>query len=363
MKVRAYITHKLAEEYSDCQDRFCINKESCRIAVSDGMSQSIFPDYWADILSKFYAYNGHCNEEDRKNLCPEWEAKVKAFYKEQEAQGKNPWMLRNSLTQRNGAGATLCGVTFDDAQKWRGHVLGDSCVIEIDLKEKCPLRVLSSEEKAFDCFPDYYDSYPEKQGKGKIRDIEGVINETKILLIASDPFSEFIQKNRESGEICAEMIEQILSLDSHESYCSFVNNWRKKGLHNDDSTLCIIEFDGSVAMNVVHEDNIDGLIEKENTSNSQTEGKEPISNFQNLESTMENAKDSFAEAMTFIPQKQKQEPSITSIEEDSNINWETLFDAIKKELEKLEKKDFKLRKVIKVLRKVLCNYFESKKEK
>lgn len=47
MKIRAFITHKLSEHYSECQDRFCINRDNHAIAVSDGMSQSVFPDYWA----------------------------------------------------------------------------------------------------------------------------------------------------------------------------------------------------------------------------------------------------------------------------------------------------------------------------
>lgn len=67
MKIRAFITHKLKENYSECQDRFCINSDSHTIAVSDGMSQSVFPDYWAEILSSFYATNGHCTDEDRKS--------------------------------------------------------------------------------------------------------------------------------------------------------------------------------------------------------------------------------------------------------------------------------------------------------
>ena len=50
MKIRAFITHKLREHYSECQDRFCINSDNHAIAVSDGMSQSVFPT----IGQKFY---------------------------------------------------------------------------------------------------------------------------------------------------------------------------------------------------------------------------------------------------------------------------------------------------------------------
>ena len=54
MKLRAYITHKIAERYSDCADYFGICPQSKRVAVSDGVSQSIMPLEWAQILVKAY---------------------------------------------------------------------------------------------------------------------------------------------------------------------------------------------------------------------------------------------------------------------------------------------------------------------
>ena len=89
MKIRAYITHKPSEHYADCQDRFCVNRDNKTIAVSDGMSQSIFPEYWAEILSAHYAKTGHCSEEDRISLCADWMKRVEEYLNEQETQGKN----------------------------------------------------------------------------------------------------------------------------------------------------------------------------------------------------------------------------------------------------------------------------------
>ena len=52
MDIRAFITHKKAETFSDCQDRFSINSDTKSVAVSDGMSQSFFQKIWAEILDR-----------------------------------------------------------------------------------------------------------------------------------------------------------------------------------------------------------------------------------------------------------------------------------------------------------------------
>lgn len=262
MKVRAFITHKLSEHYADCQDRFCINTDNRTIAVSDGMSQSIFPEYWAELLSEQFALHGHCTEEDRKELCSKWLDKVNSYLEEQVNIGKNPWRLKNNIASRIGAGATICGVRFDNATNWTGDVLGDSCIIEVNTKD-WSAKILSSEDKAFDSHPDYYDSFPEKHGVGTIKGFKGAIGPTSILLLVSDPFSEYFYKYRDN---CKELIEQVLALKKHEDFCSLVDNWRDGGMHNDDSTLCIIEFDNDINLNVVYKDEILKLIETEKKS-------------------------------------------------------------------------------------------------
>ena len=77
MKIRAFITHKKAETYKDCQDRFCINPETKSLAVSDGVSQSIFPGIWAEMLVYEYANKNWCpNHESAKELAVEWRRQI-----------------------------------------------------------------------------------------------------------------------------------------------------------------------------------------------------------------------------------------------------------------------------------------------
>lgn len=259
MKIKAYITHKQCERNADCQDRFCINKENRTIAVSDGMSQSIFQEYWAELLVKYYADNGHCSEEDRRTLCDKWLQRVESYKAEQEANGRNLWRLKNCIAERSGAGATICGVQFTNATDWKGEVLGDSCIVKVDMK-KWTMELLSSEEKAFDNHPDYYDSFPEKKGSGTVKHFEGKISHDDLLLLVSDPFSDFFLTHRTD---CKKFIDQILLLNSHDDFCRLVDNWREQGMHNDDSTLCVIEFDNCPDFNISYQDSIEKLIDEE----------------------------------------------------------------------------------------------------
>lgn len=334
MKIRAFITHKLSEHYAECQDRFCINRDNHAIAVSDGMSQSVFPDYWAEILSSFYANNGHCTNEDRKELCREWLKKVVDFINSERQNGKNPWRLQNCIEAQNGAGATLCGIKFTDAENWVGHVLGDTCIIDVDIIGKAPIEILSSENKAFDSYPDYYESFPNKEGRGQIREFTGKLSKGHCLLLVSDPFSEFLYNNKEQ---CSQWLTRILELTGHEEYCSLVDDWRQSGLHNDDSTLCIIEPDGSMDFNIEHEDDISSLIKTEMSpkgvnANSLSPNEHPKTNIQLNE--VEKADAPFGpneqEVPTKVSQEEINQKLKREIEEFANRRCESLISNAKR---------------------------------
>ena len=371
MKVRAFITHKLKEHYSECQDRFAINIDRRSVAVSDGMSQSIFPDYWADVLSRFYANNGHCTDEDRINLCQEWKTKVDQYIDREKQEGRNPWRLQNSLASFNGAGATICGVTFDKANHWAGHVLGDSCIIEIDTSNSDQPKVVkvhTSEKKPFDSYPDYYESFPNKPGRGNIESFEGSLTGSNVLLLVSDPFSEFFAKNADSSV----WLKRILDLSSHEEFCSLVDDWRNEGLHNDDSTLCIIEYDSKGALSITHEDKISELIEMSEqitAEDLQEEESQVIS--ESLEENRQSEECSVTETVDDTNETSKSEPSpdvtqsmkLPSEEEfavpDGDLKSKELQIVEKEEVSPEKKQDYDFKEVILLVEKKCNEHIEN----
>ena len=266
MKIRAFITHKLAEKYEDCQDSYSISNNA--IAVSDGMSQSIFPNWWAESLTKaFVKDNWIPDTNNLEDIRLEWINKVNHFIDTETSKGKNLWRLKNSIAEKKGAGATICGIRFNNETDWAGYVLGDTCVIEINVDNQVE-RIYTSQEGSFDNHPDYFDSFSE--GKGEPKVICGKLTVNNKLIIASDPFVDFLYEKRgELGE--ANYIKQLFELENNHDFCELVDNWRKnEGLHNDDSTLILIEYDDKISLDIVYDKGLHSLIEEER-NNLETE--------------------------------------------------------------------------------------------
>lgn len=259
MKVRAYITHKQSEKYSDCADYFGICPPNKRVAVSDGVSQSIMPLEWAKILVNAFINNNWDPETGVSSLQSEWFKEANAYLNDQRVQGNNPWMLENCITNRDGAGATFCGIEFLDDSRWKAKILGDSCLVLLDENNEI-LEIVSSKDGKFDNRPDYFDSFKEQRGTVKTK--EGELKGHKILLV-SDPFSELFQNYQTSVEV-KDIIDKILSLSNYNSYIQLVDEYRKLyHMHNDDSTLVIIEYDKKAEFDILEEFNLDLLQENE----------------------------------------------------------------------------------------------------
>lgn len=264
MKVRAFIIQHMAESISECEDRFAINCDDRIVAVSDGVSQSIFQAEWAEMLVTHYIKKGNYTNEDRvSTLCPMWYKHVQEYL-----QNHDDWMLESMIAEGKSAGATLCGVKFINKNHWQCDVLGDSCLVVVEnnrIKE-----ILSSEVKAFDNYPDYIDSNPRHTGRGEIKNYEGDIEPNNCLLLVSDPFSDFFTQLGDKSDL---YITQLLSINSHEEYKLLVEKWRLEGMHNDDSTVVIIEWDGKDNFTTGHVDCLKNLVDEETSTSIKDSSK------------------------------------------------------------------------------------------
>jgi serine/threonine protein phosphatase PrpC len=222
---------------------------------------------WAQLLVDTYndGTNWSPSNETIKPLCQTWRAKVADFIQNlKETNAPENMIYRNerNLAEGRSAGATFVGIRFN-GNEWNGSVLGDSCLIEWD--GNGAKFNTSQDSETFDSYPDYFDSDASKEGKGTPKPIGGVLTEGKYLLLVSDPFSEFLLEHSKQGDI-AKYVQQLLSLASHDDFETLVCEWRKEGMHNDDTTLVIVEYDNSENLSITHPDNIVEMIEKEKSS-------------------------------------------------------------------------------------------------
>ena len=266
MKIRAFITHKKAETFTDCQDRFGVNGSTKSIAVSDGMSQSWQQKIWAQLLVEKFVedINWQPNNETIKPLCIQWRERVVEFIEHLKVSGSPVNLVyRNerNLAEGKSAGATFVGIRFEGT-KWKGSVLGDSCLIEWNGVEAS--FHTSQNIESFDNHPDYYDSNILNEGKGTPISRDGDLANNTYLFLVSDPFSDFLFEHNKQGDV-SEYMQQLLKLSSHDEFEILVDEWRKAGMHNDDTTLVIVEPDDSDDFSIEQDkiDDINKLIEEE----------------------------------------------------------------------------------------------------
>lgn len=266
MLIRAFITHKLDERFADCQDRFSVNKDTKSIALSDGMSESIFQKIWAEILVNRYTNDTNWipNVDNLVPLCTEWRERVDSIVPTLSPSAQR--RTKNSLALQKSAGATFVGIRFTDNNKWEGYVIGDSCAIEIEEDSKT-LTFHTSQKGDFDNSPDYLDSNSKKKGKGEVLPINGTLSNGKKLLLVSDPFSDYLYKHKDD-EIIASILSDLLAVHNHEEFENLVKRFRDNGMHNDDSTLIIIEKDSNSEEEWI--DDIQNLIDQEQKTKSLT---------------------------------------------------------------------------------------------
>lgn len=270
MKIKAFITHKLKENYTNCQDRFGINPNTKSIAVSDGVSATWQQKIWAQLLVDTFVSNNYWipSKETIEPLCNKWREKVIEsiqFLKDTNAPENIIYRNERNLTEGCSAGATFVGIRFNGKQ-WSGSVLGDSCLIEWNGHEA--KFHTSQNGEAFDNFPDYFDSDVKRTGRGTPKNIEGILSDMNSLLLVSDPLSDFLLEHCNKG-LGWQYISQLLGISSHEEFEDLVERWRKEGMHNDDTTLVIVDNDGLDDFSIVVSDDIDTLIEKEKIEKEQ----------------------------------------------------------------------------------------------
>ena len=260
MKIRGFITHKRAESYLDCADYFAIDLKDRKIAVSDGISQSFSPSEWSRILVQSYINNKWEPGQDLKPLQSQWLEEVRANLTKLQKQGAVTYMMENMIDERESAGATFCGLSFKkESYDWVCNVIGDSALVKLSRES---IDIFSSQNGTFNNRPDYFDSYA-SQSVGELKSFQGQLQKGEVLFVVSDPLSELFQKSLEN-KTEKQIIEKILSVRNQNDFCGMVESLRTDfGMHNDDTTLVIVEYDGKKDFNIEQIVMLDELIEKE----------------------------------------------------------------------------------------------------
>ncbi len=236
MKIRTYgyITHKEAEHYSDCADRYAVKTENNRFAIADGVSKSFFPDLWADILVNDFVLTNKDDQFSIEKCQAEWLKQVA-----EKVQHPNvKWYTKNAFIRNESGLATFVTLCFED-KKWCANALGDSFLFFVPKGSTVfdDWVKLSSkpEPVVFDSFPDYYSSRNKKHGEEK--SIERDLTPGTFYLM-TDALSEWVFNQKEKA------IDEIKKWNNQTEFERSITELRSLNyLNNDDSAILIIELE------------------------------------------------------------------------------------------------------------------------
>lgn len=260
--IKAFIAPHLEEKYALCQDRFHIDTEKLFFAVSDGVSSSVSPTYYAKTISSYYENKQvSLSKTDAERIFNIW----KQYMEDLLSKGK----LGRGTTQRYKRGETPSATysrfdikknTQSGEWQWNAAVLGDCSVLHLNPKEQGykPIHVILSGTKFHDDEYKYNSDFSYyKFGKlpdqltstGNFLGSEAVFKNTlkkgDIFLLMTDGISDWILGSQHEIE---SRIEKLLSLENQLDFIQLVeekraNKTEGREMENDDITLVILKFD------------------------------------------------------------------------------------------------------------------------
>ncbi|MDR1601062.1 MAG: protein phosphatase 2C domain-containing protein [Tannerella sp.] len=255
-KVKSFMTHRKAETPADCQDSRAIHPGNRAIAVADGVSQSMFPKIWADMLTESYVHDRTFSLEDGEKIARLRDGWWKFFAARLESKRKENspmlWHFENSFAEEKSAAATFVGIRMTGGGI-KYEALGDSCLIVV--RHGMIEQLISSmpEGAGFDNYPDYIDSHPAAGIRGTLRRGTLEMSHGDKLFLATDALSARFDEERSKPDKGKSLVEAIDKIGSEKDFILFVDKLRDEGMSDDDTTLVCVEWENSPGFQVLNE--------------------------------------------------------------------------------------------------------------
>ncbi len=322
--IKGYITSKATELISDCADRFAFSEVHHKFSISDGVSKSFFPKYWAEYLVNEFVSKGKIDEEKFLRECQEkWLKKITEIVSKPNVK----YFTQNAFNNRAPALATFVGLQlFEKEKKWEASALGDSFLFYLPKSRKsfkdCIKLSSKTEPIVFDNYPDYFSSVGEKF-KGTIKKTAKRDLESGAFYLMTDALAEWFINEEENA------IGKINVWKDQEDFNRFVNEERlSEKLGNDDSAILIISIeDDSYAGITYSEENsvsdIYKLIEQQEQENNELE-KEVFEK----EADIENKK-----LDTVVQETEQTQIKLENVSTIEQINSESIKDISEEQVE------------------------------
>ncbi len=243
MHVKSFITHKRGASANSIQDSIAMDIEKGRFALSDGVSDSVMPEIWADILTHAYI-----SIEDVQQFPPEGLEQIFLSQKESYVStlDKEQRYIQKLIEKhfQNGA-ATFVGIELrDNILSWQ--VIGDSCLFIMPDGE--PLQCISSNSSNLEedgHLNIEFNNYPcQIHSDGSLHGEWTKGNrpfDTGSVLMMSDAMSAWFVSQLNQGNSPLDQLNAIRDNDEFESFVE--EQYQQQALESDDESVILITVD------------------------------------------------------------------------------------------------------------------------
>lgn len=288
--IKAFIGPHIDENYALCQDRIFVDPSNMFFSVSDGVSSSFAPTYYAELISSYESDNISLTPDDARSIFSSWKDYIEQL-KESNKLGR---ASKQRFARGDRPAATFARLKFrkqNEKLLWSVAVLGDCTIIHLNQNKGIePIHVITSGEKfkndnfryngvvadyyRFGRMPDQLD----EQGTMLCNQAIWESNETLIndcFILMTDGLSDWVLNNPEHTN---ERLALLLNLETQDDFLKLLQRGRDENreIENDDMSfikIVVNDLDNFEIDDKSYITDINKLIEIEKTKNITNQGE------------------------------------------------------------------------------------------
>lgn len=252
INLTGFFVPKAGEELESCADSLSVNTLNMAFAVSDGVTQSLYPAIWSRILTSEYVKSpqtffvtGPQGKTVKPALADNFERKFQEKYNSLEPQKRR--IVDISRKKKPFSAATFIGLWIKN-NTIHIDTIGDSVVFVFDKRTKTVSVICSMSENGvlkFDNMPEYITS--QNTQKGRIVSADVPLSES-IILVMTDALSDWYNSQTDKFTIT----QNLTKITTHDAFQSLVNNLRAgRALKDDDTTMLVLDVQEDISSKII----------------------------------------------------------------------------------------------------------------
>lgn len=243
--------HNLSKPSTLSADAYAVNPSLGLVAISDGVTNSVFPDVWANLLVKTFCETTGSELDalfDLKNIDSwldpirkQWSADVKSIIDQNDFEPE----ITNKFLLKKPAAATFIGIQFIDqpaGARWRALIIGDSVAMQIRNKRIIGSYLISKSDE-FSQKTYGLTSYP--ISNTQLQMVQGDTKKGDLFLLVTDALGKWLLQLSESSEQLFIMaLDLMTGMQEPGQFEKFVVQQRldrKRRLDLDDTSFILVD--------------------------------------------------------------------------------------------------------------------------